>query len=129
MIIKLPEVCEYMNLLRWLLFIPAGLVASFLVELFWPIIVDWLFLNLKPFLYISSLISGAVFVYVSVKIAPTWKEYVVSKYMCLLLLLALVFAVYIQLSSEGSTPDITLIPILHLVGGIFITYKIRKNDF
>ena len=118
-----------MNVLRWLLFIPAGIVASFLVELLWPMIVDWLFLNLEPLLYISSLVSGAVFVYVSVKIAPTLKEYAVSIYMCVLLVLALILAIYIQLSSEGSTLDYTLISILHLMGGLLVTYKIRKNDF
>ena len=118
-----------MNFLRWLLFMPAGIIASFLVELLWPMIVDWSFLNLKPLLYVSSLVSGAVFVYVSVKIAPTLREYAVSIYMFVLLVLALFLDVYIQLSTEGSTIDNTLISILHLVGGLFVTYKIRKNDF
>lgn len=118
-----------MNFLRWLLFIPAGVFASFLVQLLWPMIVEWSFLNLKPLLYLSSLVSGAVFVYVSVKIAPTLREYAVSVYMCVLLVLALVLDVYIQLSIEGSTLDNTLISILHLVGGLFVTYKIRQKEF
>ena len=118
-----------MNFLRWILFLPAGIVTSFLVELLWPMIVDWLFLNLEPLLYISSLVSGAVFVYVSVKIAPTVREYAVSIYMCVLLVLALVLDVYIQLLTEGATLDNTLISILHLIGGLLVTYKIRKNDF
>jgi len=117
------------NVLRWMLFLPAGIITSFLVELLWPMIVDWLFLNFEPLLYISSLVSGAVFVYVSVKIAPTVREYAVSIYMCALLVLALVLDVYIQLSTEGVTLDNTLISILHLVGGLFVTYKIRQKEF
>ncbi|MDA7826518.1 hypothetical protein N9I73_05395 [Porticoccaceae bacterium] len=118
-----------MNFLRWLIFIPAGFAAKILVEHFWMMIVDsFIFLNLLPMLYLSSLTSGAVFVYVSVKISPTSRKYAVSIFMCVLQLLGCVLLLLGPVLTLGFTLY-TLIPIVHLMGGLLVTYKIRKNDF
>ena len=117
-----------MEILRWIFFIPAGILAGTFLQLFWPIFIDKHAMNSGVIFLIAAILAGAAVVYVSVKVAPTKRKFEVSLCICILLLIGTIFAVLNQIKFEEATLYETLLSILQLLGGLIVTYEIRKNN-
>ena len=107
-----------MNILRWILFIPVGIILSGLMVIIWEDLPYGI--NL-----LASLISGAISVIISMKIAPIDNKFYASLPMCFVFLLGFLLTLYSNIKIGNFDLLVFSDSALALIGGLAVAFKMK----
>ncbi len=110
-----------MNILRWILFIPAGIIVSGLLVIMWEDLPYGI--NL-----LASLISGAISVIISMKIAPTENKFYASLPMCFVFLLGFLLTLFSNIKIGNFDLFVFADSALALIGGLAVAFKMKMAN-
>ena len=112
-----------MIFIRWVLFVPAGILAGALVQFLYPFLTGIRFEANNFMIMFSALLAGAASIYVSALVAPTEKKLMIAIIMLFISFVNLGVAI----TYEGDN-YMKLITLLQVVGSLFITVQIHRRE-
>lgn len=109
-----------MQILRWIIFLPLGVLAGALIQFLDPILMGFGVGTNTVITFSSSFLGGAAATYVSAWIAPTEKKLTIALLIAALSLVNLGVAIYYE--------DGILTSTFQLLGAILVAVLIHRKD-
>jgi len=112
-----------MTFMRWILFLPAGVITGALVQFLYPAFIAGRDAVNGILMLIAAPIAGAVTIYVSAKIAPIDNKMKVAIPLCFASVINLGVAICYQIELHD-----TLITLFQVLGSIYMTVQIYRRE-